>query len=219
MHHTKSKADIAATKAISDLTTKGYSIFTAVVCEHLPFDFIAYRDGKCYRIQAKYASKNLVNNISYWTDSKGNHQKKYKVDDFEFYAVYLSDIDQVVYPSAKFGGCHIATKLPNSPTLFYWWEDFIDLTENASKRSYKEFGVDLKTRKVNPDARMHTRKVKRPFREELEKLVWKKPTVQIAKDFGVSGKAIEKWCKGYEIDKPPRGYWMKKNCNKPSDNL
>ncbi len=93
MHHTKSKADIAATKAIADLTAKAYSIFTAVVCEHLPFDFIAYRDGKCCRMQAKYASKNLVNNISYWTDSKGNHQKKYKADDFEFYAVYLSDID------------------------------------------------------------------------------------------------------------------------------
>lgn len=63
MHHAKSKAGIAATKAIAHLTTKDYSIFPVVVCERLPFDFIAYRDGKCYRIQAKYASRNLVNNI------------------------------------------------------------------------------------------------------------------------------------------------------------
>lgn len=128
MHHTKSKADIAATKAIADLTVKEYLVFTAVVREHLPFDFIAYKDGKCYRIQAKYASKNLVNNSC--------HQKKYKPDDFEFYAVYLLDIDRVVYPSIKFGGCHIATKLANSPTPFCWWEDFTEMTEDAPKRSY-----------------------------------------------------------------------------------
>ncbi|WP_200892372.1 hypothetical protein [Aliterella atlantica] len=65
---------------------------------------------------------------------------------------------------------------------------------------------------------MHTRKVERPFKEELEKLVWEKPTTQIAKDFGVSGKAIEKWCKGYEIDKPLRGYWMKKDRPAPANN-
>ena len=83
------------------------------------------------------------------------------------------------------------------------------MTEDAPKRSYKEFGIDLTTRKVNPDSRIHTPKVARPFKEELEKLVWEKPTTQIAKEFGVSGKAIEKWCKAYGIEKPPRGYWMK----------
>ncbi len=79
--------------------------------------------------------------------------------------------------------------------------------------------VDLTTRKVNPDSRIHTRKVERPFKEELEKLVWEKPTAQIAKEFGVSDKAVEKWCKGYGIAKPPRGYWMKKASVKLSDVL
>jgi hypothetical protein len=32
----------------------------------------------------------------------------------------------------------------------------------------------------------------------------------LAKDFGVSDKAAEKWCKAYGIEKPPRGYWLKK---------
>lgn len=44
-------------------------------------------------------------------------------------------------------------------------------------------------------------------KEELETLVWQKPTSQIAKDFGVSDKAIEKRCKKFGILKPPRGYW------------
>ncbi|WP_226585753.1 HNH endonuclease signature motif containing protein [Microseira wollei] len=58
---------------------------------------------------------------------------------------------------------------------------------------------------------MKARKVERPSKEELAKMIWEKPTTHIAKDFGVSSKAIEKWCKAYEIQKPPRGYWNKHN--------
>jgi hypothetical protein len=53
-----------------------------------------------------------------------------------------------------------------------------------------------------------------PSSNELKKLVWKKPTTSIAKDFGVSDKAVEKWCKKYNIEKPPRGYWQKKAVGK-----
>jgi hypothetical protein len=52
-----------------------------------------------------------------------------------------------------------------------------------------------------------SRKVERPSKEELRKLLWEKPTVQIAADLGVSDSAICKWAKAYQIDKPPRGYW------------
>ncbi|NWF59239.1 MAG: hypothetical protein HXY43_08020 [Fischerella sp.] len=158
----------------------------------------------------KYAGENKIAHKTVWVDKNGVHRKKYQADDFDFYAVYLPDIDKVVYPSIKFGGCCINTQIPNSATPFYWWEDFTDFTEEAPKRTYKEFGVDLTTRKVNPDSRIHTRKVERPSQEELQKLVWEKPTAQIAKDFGVSDKAVEKWCKVYGVEKPPRGYWVKK---------
>ncbi|MTW38125.1 hypothetical protein GM541_13815 [Streptococcus pneumoniae] len=53
------------------------------------------------------------------------------------------------------------------------------------------------------------RKVERPTKEDLEKLVWEIPTTHIAKKYGVSDKAVGGWCKAYGIDKPPRGYWMK----------
>jgi hypothetical protein len=209
LHHTKNKGDIAAAKAVADLTVKGYLVFAPVVCEHLPFDLIAYKDSKCYRIQAKYAGDNRVIKKTIWVDKNGTHQKKYQEDDFDFYAIYLPDIDKVVYPSVKFCGCYITTQVPNSATPFYWWEDFTDFTQEATKRTYKEFGIDLTTRKVNKEARINTRKVLRPSKEELEKLLWEKPTSQIAKDFGLSDKAIEKWCKAYGIEKPPRGYWAK----------
>lgn len=59
-------------------------------------------------------------------------------------------------------------------------------------------------------SRLAARKVERPSVEKLQRLVWTKPTTLIAQEFGVSDKAIEKWCKTYRIEKPPRGYWTKK---------
>ena len=54
----------------------------------------------------------------------------------------------------------------------------------------------------------------KPSKEQLEKLLWEKPTIQLAKDFGVSDKAIEKWAKKYGLSKQPRGYWRKIECKK-----
>ena len=48
-----------------------------------------------------------------------------------------------------------------------------------------------------------------PSKEELESLIWEMPTTKVAKLYGVSDKAVEKWCKKYNLSKPPRGYWMK----------
>jgi hypothetical protein len=41
-------------------------------------------------------------------------------------------------------------------------------------------------------------------------LVLEKPLLQIAKELGVSDKAVKKWCKQYGIGTPGRGYWAKK---------
>lgn len=54
---------------------------------------------------------------------------------------------------------------------------------------------------------LNRRKAIRPSSEILEKLLWEKPTSQIAKDYGVSDNAIAKWAKAYGLEKPPRGYW------------
>jgi hypothetical protein len=59
----------------------------------------------------------------------------------------------------------------------------------------------------NKAPKPNRRKVERPLKEDLQKMLWKKPTVQIAKDYGVSDRAIGKWAKSYGLAKPPRGYW------------
>jgi 5-methylcytosine-specific restriction endonuclease McrA len=52
-------------------------------------------------------------------------------------------------------------------------------------------------------------KINWPSKEELEKLLWEKSTVQLAKQLGVSDKAIEKHAKKLGLTKPERGYWAK----------
>lgn len=52
--------------------------------------------------------------------------------------------------------------------------------------------------------------VDRPTKKELEILVDNYPQTEIAKKFGVSDKAVEKWRKSYGIKNKPRGYWIRK---------
>jgi len=49
-----------------------------------------------------------------------------------------------------------------------------------------------------------------PTPDELEKLVWEMPATKLGEKFGVSGRAIKKRCKKYNIDTPGRGYWQKR---------
>lgn len=58
--------------------------------------------------------------------------------------------------------------------------------------------------------REFSRKVVRPAKEDLEKLVMNNPMTTIGKMFGVCDNSIRKWCKGYGIVLPNRqGYWTK----------
>lgn len=57
--------------------------------------------------------------------------------------------------------------------------------------------------------RPSTYKVQRPLKEDLEKMLWELPTLQIGKNYGVSDQAVAKWAKSYGLSKPARGYWQK----------
>jgi len=208
VHHTKDKGDFATIKTIFDLTQKGFVVFTPLICEHLPFDIAGYKDGKFIRFQSKYRDTGIVSSKTVWSDKNGLHIHKYSNTDFDYYSIYLPDKDVVCYPSIKFAGCKLVTKLPNSATPFYWYEDFLNLTDTASKKNYRDFGYEL-TRPSSP--REKYRKVLRPSKEELEQLLWQLPMSTLKSRFGVSDKAIAKWAKSYGITLPARGYWITKN--------
>ena len=46
-------------------------------------------------------------------------------------------------------------------------------------------------------------------RKELYNLVWKKPIMQIAKEYGLSDRGLGKLCEKYGIPTTPRGHWAK----------
>ena len=51
--------------------------------------------------------------------------------------------------------------------------------------------------------------IKELSRKELYNLVWQKPMIQIAKDYGFSDRGLGKLCVKYQIPVPSRGYWQK----------
>lgn len=75
---------------------------------------------------------------------------------------------------------------------------FIESSSHAARRRY-----------CSQECALEARRKFRITPEELEQLVWEMPTVQVAKLFDVSDKAIEKRCKKFGIKKPPPGYWAK----------
>ena len=142
MSVTQQKGDLAVAMAIADLTKKGYVVCSPIVNESLPFDLIVYKNGQFIRLQCKHCADRQVKNRTSWLNSKGNQGKHYSNDDFEFYAIYLPDIDKMVYPSVQYGGITITTQVPKEQLKgdfnCWWWEDFKDLTTDAEKRSMKK---------------------------------------------------------------------------------
>lgn len=77
------------------------------------------------------------------------------------------------------------------------------LTENYGNRKKKSIKIIA-----------YKTKITWPTPEQMQKIVWEKPVIQIAKDLGVSDAAIHKFCKKYKINKPDKGYWIKFERNK-----
>lgn len=59
-------------------------------------------------------------------------------------------------------------------------------------------------------AKLKSRKVERPSKEELEKLIWEKPFTELGEQFGVSDNSIRKWCKNYGISEFPNNAYRQK---------
>jgi hypothetical protein len=213
---TQKKGDLAVLKVASDLTQKGFVVLKPIVSESCRYDLVVDIGTKLLKIQVKFMNKGGV--IPFRTisnNTKGYKLKKYLPTDFDYYAIYFENKNIVIYPNQLFGGKIIRTEYPKtSATKFYWYEDFLNFTDETEKRKLPN------KEKIKKDKKIINKKtiVKRIYikkfllsKEELEKLIWEIPTVKIAKLYNVSDKCIEKYCKKFGIQKPPRGYWQKIN--------
>ena len=102
MHHTKTKADIGLGKTIADIVSKGYTPCIPL-SEHQPYDLlVVLSNGRVLKLQVKYATlkKNGVVDVKFrtsWVDKRGVHTKHYKEKDFDYYAIYCPEKEQVIY--------------------------------------------------------------------------------------------------------------------------
>lgn len=77
-------------------------------------------------------------------------------------------------------------------------QEYTEVPSHASRRRYcSPECAQIASRKFHVDP------------AEMQQMVWEMPTVHIASAYGVSDKAIEKFCKKHQIKKPGRGYWAK----------
>jgi hypothetical protein len=60
--------------------------------------------------------------------------------------------------------------------------------------------------------RLYARRV---TREELYPMVWDKPMIRLAVEFGITGNGLAKVCDRLDVPYPPRGHWAKKEAGKP----
>lgn len=137
MNKTFIKGNLAVARVILDLTQRGFVILN-LLSEQLPFDLVAYKNGKFIRFQVKYSCRKKksgaheIKNQKYkWYDKSCT---QYKKGDFDYFAVYLPEIDKVIYPSIKFGGIMIRSTPPKLNVPCYYYQDFINFTDKASKR-------------------------------------------------------------------------------------
>lgn len=74
-------------------------------------------------------------------------------------------------------------------------------SQSCASKSRNKGGIDTKITK-----------------EELQKLLWEIPTTKIAEKLQCSDVMINKICKKWNINKPPRGYWSKQKIFNLSNN-
>jgi hypothetical protein len=100
VHHTKTKGDLGVLAAELDLFEKGFLLLKPQT-EHAPFDLVAYRDERFYRVQVKYRA--AVNGLimfqlnSYWADRHGTHTVPIDKNSIDLLCIYCPDTRTCYY--------------------------------------------------------------------------------------------------------------------------
>jgi hypothetical protein len=115
MHHTKDKGDLGVLKAQVDLFLQGFMILSPL-SEHAPFDLVAYKDGRFYRIQIKYRKLDATGKLNVkfstcWADRHGIHTVPIDKDEVDYYCIYCPDTDECYYLAPSDFGSHISLRV------------------------------------------------------------------------------------------------------------
>jgi len=99
MNKTKQKGNVGELLVAAELTKKGYYVFSELG-DNAPIDLIAISEHdtkKIVRVQVKSTtSKNGTITVSLLKTTK-SYVRKYGENDFDLFAVYISDLDKIIY--------------------------------------------------------------------------------------------------------------------------
>lgn len=138
IHHTKTKGDLGLLKAKADVCQQGYLVLS-VESEHMPFDFVAYKDKKFYRIQVKYRTVDGNGRIHIdvkgsWRNKDGLKKTEFDKSEVDVICAYCPDLDKCYYvPSCIIGSTSIDLRVretKNKQTKVHMAADFESL-DNA----------------------------------------------------------------------------------------
>lgn len=115
--------------------------------------------------------------------------------------------------------CHRQKTIPHSKNKK--GKSVFNNTKTKNEKKIKRCGdcgieIDKRSTRCNKCSGIEKNdyKIVWPDSEKLQKMLWENPTVQLAKDLGVSDKTVEKRAKKLGLSKPSLGYWRKKETGK-----
>ena len=227
MSDTKWKGALGAAKAIAAFAALRIPAFQAVAVEHLPYDMIVAFADSFQKVQVKYREAGAAGTVTVpdatsWSNSQGAHRRPYRRADFDVLALYIPDVDRVLFLPFTMVGKTVSLRRHQSAG-YYWWEDFLEYPP----RSPAKHPPVLSRRALHLAARSATgavgpsecalpssptgrpSKIRWPAPEELARLVDSMPVSALALQLGVSDNAVRKHCRSWGVPLKPRGHWAR----------
>ena len=114
-HHTKNKGDLGVAKATADLIEQGFMVMTPCT-EHAPFDLVAYKDKKFFRVQVKYRELSKTGTVevkfaSNWADKYGVHTKNMDKTEVDIICVYCPQTRTCYYFNPSLYASNVTIRL------------------------------------------------------------------------------------------------------------
>lgn len=122
MPSTHEKGDLAYAMTVSALVRQGCHVATPLH-QHLHYDLIAERDGKCYRVQVKHGtpngSKAIASLRTVYARKTGNVVRHRAPDDYDVLAVFHPEVNKVVFLKADvLGKSSVTVDFTKEPATF-----------------------------------------------------------------------------------------------------
>lgn len=186
------QANLAVHKVIVDLLSKGHSPFLPTGEYGLPCDMIVITScNRTLRLQVKHAKNGFVTkHRKLYTGSQ-----VYVESDFDYYALYLPEVDVVFYPSLKFAGITIAQTIRKTDGPFWWYQDFLEFTDEAATHTGREMGADFSHKNMTRSERKP-----KPSKEQMQEWVAEEISLrEMARRANVSDVSIKTWLRKYNL--------------------